>query len=139
MLGSFEQDEFVTRSIIAIVTTLRLDGSPSSSMVSFARRGDHLIFTTTMQRAKGKMLANDPRANMTVLNPHEPWSFVTVEGAVTIHRDNPVEFQQLILDGADHPDYPWTRTEVGEMITVPGRAMFELVPNRVSGVVMPRP
>ena len=52
MLGSFDQDEFVTRSIIAIVTTLRRDGSPSSSMVSFARRGDHLFFTTTMERAK---------------------------------------------------------------------------------------
>ena len=43
MLGSVEQDEFVTRSTIAIVTTLRLDGSPSSSRVSFARRGDHLF------------------------------------------------------------------------------------------------
>lgn len=92
-----------------------------------------------MDRAKGKMLANNPRANLTALNPHEPWSFVVVEGAVTIHRHNPVELQQLILDGADHPDYPWTRTEVGEMISAPGRAMFELVPNRVSGVVMPRP
>ena len=137
MLGSFDQDEFVTRSIIAIVTTLRRDGSPSSSMVSFARRGDHLFFTTTMERAKGKMLANDPRATITILNPHEPWSFVTVDGKVTIHRDNPPELQQLILDGADHPDYPWPRTDIEQMISAPGRAIFELVSNRVSGVVMP--
>ncbi len=138
MLGSAEQDQFVSRSIIAIVTTLRRDGSPSSSMVSFARRSDHLIFTTTMDRAKARMLTNDHRAAMTVLNPHEPWSFVTVEGTVTIHRDNPAELRRLILDGADHPDYPWSRTEVEEMISGLGRAMFELVPHRVSGVVMPR-
>ncbi len=138
MLGSFDQDEFVTRSIIAIITTLRRDGSPSSSMVSFARRGDHLFFTTTMERAKGKMLANDPRVTITIVNPHEPWSFVTVDGKVIIHRDNPPELQQLILDGADHPDYPWPRTDIEQMISAPGRAIFELVSNRVSGVVMPR-
>ena len=79
-------------------------------MVSFARLGDRLYFTTTMNRAKARMLQRDPHAALTVLNPHEPWSFVSVDGTVVIHRDNP--------DG-------------------PGRAMFELVPSRVSGVVFP--
>jgi PPOX class probable F420-dependent enzyme len=137
MLGSVEQDEFVTRSIIAVLSTVRRDGSSSSSMVSFARRGDQLFFTTTMQRAKARMLERDPRATITVINPHEPWSFISIDGLVTIHRDNPPELRQLILSRVDHPDYPWSRTEVDEMISGPGRAMFELTPSRVSGIVMP--
>lgn len=135
MLGSVEQDDFVSRSIIAIVATVRSDGSPSSSMVSFARRGDHLFFTTTIDRAKGKMLARDPGAGLTVLNPHEPWSFVSVDGDGMIHRDNPLELRELVLSSVDHPDYPWTRSDVESMISGPGRAMFELIPTRVSGVV----
>ncbi|HAN36865.1 MAG TPA: hypothetical protein DCQ52_16010 [Acidimicrobiaceae bacterium] len=137
MLGSAEQDEFVSRSVIAIVTTVRQDGSPSSSMVSFARLGDRLYFTTTMNRAKARMLQRDPHAALTVLNPHEPWSFVSVDGTVVIHRDNPAALRALILDRVDHPDYRWSRSEVEQMIDGPGRAMFELVPSRVSGVVFP--
>ena len=108
-------------------------------MVSFARLGDRLFFTTTMDRAKAKMLVRDPRATLAILNSHEPWSFVSVEGDVTIHYDNPVELRELILQSTDHPDNPWSRTEVEQMITAPGRAMFELIPNRISGVVFPHP
>lgn len=139
MLGSAAQDEFITRSITAIVTTVRAEGSPASSMISFARLDDRLFFTTTMDRAKARMLARDPRAALTILCSDEPWSFVSVEGDVVIHRDNPAELRNLILDRCGHPKYPWSRTEVEQMITGPGRAMFELVPTRVSGVVFPRP
>ena len=137
MLGSVEQDGFVARSIIAIVTTLRTDGSPAASMVSFARRRDQLFFTTTLTRLKGRSLARDPRCGLTVVNPHEPWSFVSIEGRVVIHRDNPAELRELILDSVGHPDYPWTRDEVEAMATAPDRAIFEMTPDRVSGVVMP--
>ncbi len=38
-----------------------------------------------------------------------------------------------------HPDYPWSRTDVEQMMSGPGRAVFELVPNRVFGVMFPQP
>jgi PPOX class probable F420-dependent enzyme len=139
MLGTSAQDGFITRSIAAIVTTTRADGSAASSMVSFARLEDRLFFTTTMDRAKAKMLVRDPRATLAILNPHEPWSFVSVEGDVTIHYDNPAELRELILQSTDHPDNPWSRAEIEQMITAPGRAMFELLPTRISGVVFPHP
>jgi PPOX class probable F420-dependent enzyme len=137
MLGTNDHDEFITRSIIAIATTLRADGSPASSMISFVRLDDRLYFTTTMDRLKGRSLARDPRVTLTVLNPHEPWSFVSVEGLVRIHRDNPPELRSLVVALADHPDYPWSRSEVDAMVTAPGRAIFELNADRVSGVVFP--
>jgi hypothetical protein len=78
MLGSPEQDYFVSRGIIAMPTTVRRDGSPASSMVSYARRGDRVFFTTTL--------------------------------------------------GA--------QAEIEQMISAPGRAVFELAPTRVSGVLL---
>jgi PPOX class probable F420-dependent enzyme len=138
MLGSSEHDAFIARSVTAIVTTIRADGSSASSMVAFARRDDRLFFTTGLQRAKARMLQRDARATVVVLNQHEPWSFVSIEGDVIIHRDNPSELRQLILDAVDHPDYVWSREFTETAITADGRAMFELVPRRVSGVVAPR-
>lgn len=138
MIGTQDQDAFVSRSVIALVTVVRSSGCPSTSMVSFARAGDRLFFTTTLDRLKGRALARDPRCSLTILNPHEPWSFVSVDGAVVIHRDNPTELRALILDSAGHPDYPWTREEIEPLLVAPGRAMFELTPQRVTGVVLPR-
>ncbi len=137
MLGTAEQDAFVSRSLIAIVTTLRADGTPSNSIVSFARREDCLLFSTTIRRLKGKTLARDPQASLTVLNPHEPWSYVSIEGRVTIHRDNPAELRKLMLDcWIGNPDYIWSREEVEPMMVAPGRAVFELEPARVSGALI---
>jgi PPOX class probable F420-dependent enzyme len=140
MLGTSEQDAFVSRSVAALVTTLRADGSPASSMVSFARKGDSLYFSTTIHRLKGKTLARDPRASITIVNPHEPWSFVSVEGRVTIHKDNPLDLRDFCLDyWASHPDYAWSRAEVARLMANSGRAVFELKPSRVSGTVFPLP
>ena len=47
MIGSEAQDAFVGRSMIAIATTIRTDGSPSSSMVSFVRDGDAVVGVET--------------------------------------------------------------------------------------------
>ena len=99
---------------------------------------DRLFFTTTLDRVKGRSLVRDPRCTVTVINPREPWSFVAVEGHVVVHFDNPPELRQLILDLVDHPDYPWTQDEVRPMVEAQRRAIFEVVPDRVSGVVSPR-
>ena len=79
MIGTSAQDVFISSSVIGLLTTIRNDGSPSSSMVSFARRSDRLFFSTTVDRLKGRMLSRDRRCGLTVLNPKEPWSFVVVE------------------------------------------------------------
>jgi PPOX class probable F420-dependent enzyme len=134
MLGTAEQNSFVSRSVNAVVTTLRANGSPSNSMVTFARREDRLFFSTTMHRLKGKTLVRDPRASLTILNPLEPWSFVSVEGRVIIHRGNPMELRDLILDNCTgQPGSVGSREQIGRMIAEPDRAVFELEPTRVSG------
>ena len=138
MIGTDDEDAFVSRCVIALVTTVRANGTPSTSMVSFVRRGDRLFFTTTLERHKGRSLARDPRCGLTVLDPYEPWSYVSVEGGIVIHRDNPPDLRQIFLDRVDHPDYPWSREEIEPMLVAPSRAIFELIPSRVTSVLLPR-
>lgn len=40
MIGTAEQDAFINKNKWAVVTTLRKDGSPTSSVIFYAREGD---------------------------------------------------------------------------------------------------
>ena len=57
MLGSADLDAFVSHSYLALVTTTRKDGSPSSSMVGCGRDGDSLLFSAQVDRLRGRTLA----------------------------------------------------------------------------------
>ncbi len=84
MLGTPDQDSFVSEMKWAVVTTLRTDGSPSNSVVFYAREGDALFFSTTMDRLKARTLARDSRIALTVLDEGPPYRFVTVEGTAEL-------------------------------------------------------
>ncbi|MFQ5382489.1 MAG: PPOX class F420-dependent oxidoreductase, partial [Dehalococcoidia bacterium] len=84
MIGTPEQDVFVNEMKWAVVTTLRADGSPSNSVIFYARDGDTLVFSTTKDRLKARTLVRDPRIALTVLDEGPPYRFVTVEGTATI-------------------------------------------------------
>ena len=143
MIGTRDLDSFISRSQTAIATTIREDGSPSSSMISYARDGDRLYFSTTTDRVKGRTLARDPRVALCIINLDAPDSFVSVEGTVTIHRDNPKELRELLFRYWDKllPNYPkgmWAtegREQIEPMLTQAGRAIFEVTPTRVSGFI----
>jgi len=144
MLGKPEFDAFITRSFTAIVSTVRGSGTPASSMVSYARLDDAIYFSTTLDRLKGKSLVRDPRLALCVINDHEPNAYVTVEGSVIIHRDNPTAlhermyaYWQGFVDS--HPAGPWSlfgRANLEKMWAAPGRAIFEVHATRVSGYLM---
>ena len=137
MLGTPDLDSFISQSRRAIATTVRRDGSPASSMVGYARVDDRLLFSSMVDRLKGRTLSRDPRIVLCVLNPDSPMSFVSVEGTVEIHRDNPEALRQQIFQRWDVlvPADGWS---MGREATVrqfgeAGRAVFEVTPTRVSG------
>jgi len=144
VLGTPQLDAFVSRSFTAIVTTVRKDGSPSSSMVSYARDGDRLYFSTTTARLKGRTLQRDPRLALCVINDQEPNGYVSVEGTVVIHRDNPQELHERMFQywdafGDQYPKSPLRmmgREAIAALLVKPGRAIFEVMPTRVSGVLL---
>ncbi|MGE3075258.1 MAG: PPOX class F420-dependent oxidoreductase [Dehalococcoidia bacterium] len=135
MIGKPEQDAFVRAMKWASITSLRKDGSPTTSVVFYAVDGDDLLFSTTRDRMKAKTLKRDPRAVVTVLDEGAPYRFVSVEGRATVEEGDIIPGHiavNRVMRGA--PD--WQPPEGYEdTLRSQGRVIVRVTPERVSGVV----
>ncbi len=135
MLGTPDQDAFISRQRWGVVTTLRSDGSPTSSVIFFARVGDDLLFSTTMDRLKAKTLQRDPRVALAVLDEGSPFGYVTVEGTATLHRENLLA-DHVTINRAMRNDPGWEAPEgMLERLEKEQRVVVRVKGERVSGVV----
>ena len=133
MIGTEAQDAFINKNQWAVVTTLRKDGSPSSSVIFYARDGDALLFSTTANRLKGKSVRNDPRINICVVDEGAPFGYVTVEGRATIEADDIVPGHILINKAMRGTDFTPPEGFL-ERLKGEGRVIIRLTAERVSGV-----
>lgn len=133
MIGNADQDDFINRNKWAVITSLRKDGSPSSSVVFFAREGDELIFSTTRDRLKAKTVAADPRVALCVLDEGAPFGYVTVEGPATI-EDGDIVPSHIRINEAMRGG-PFTPPDGYEAkLRSDGRVIIRVKAERVSGV-----
>ncbi|HML97811.1 MAG TPA: PPOX class F420-dependent oxidoreductase [Tepidiformaceae bacterium] len=135
MIGSEEQDAFVRSMKACVVTTLRKDGSPATSVLFYAVDGDELLLSTTKDRLKAQTLRRDPRIVVTVLDEGAPYQYVSVEGTARLEDDDLVAAHTLInraMRGAPE----WAPPEGFEArLKGEGRVVIRVTPGRVSGVV----
>src|SRR5947209_16299155 len=75
---------------VGTVTTLRVDGSPHSTIVWVDVENGTVGFNTARGRAKERYLNRDPRASLLVVDPNDPYKWVAVSGHA-----------QLTEEGAD--------------------------------------
>lgn len=137
MIGTAEQDAFISNSKWAVVTTLRRDGSPSSSVVFYVRDGDEILFSTTVDRLKAKSLRRDPRIAVTVLDDGAPYGYVTVEGtAVFVDRDVRAHSERIYRSFRGPEWSP--PADFAEQLAAEGRVVVHVTPQRVSGVIRRR-
>ncbi|MCL6643930.1 MAG: PPOX class F420-dependent oxidoreductase [Dehalococcoidia bacterium] len=135
MIGTPEQDALLRQLRWAVVTTLRADGSPASSVVFYAVDGDTIIFSTTADRLKARTLARDPRIAVTALDEGAPHRFVTVEGRAEIDRDDLVP-GHVLVNRAMRRDPAWEPPPgFEERLRRDGRVIIRVHPQRVSGVI----
>ena len=69
------------------LATVRADGRPHVAPIWFEMDGDDLIFTTWHETVKAANLTRDLRASLCVDDQVPPYSFVIVEGSVSISDD----------------------------------------------------
>jgi PPOX class probable F420-dependent enzyme len=74
------QAQLLLEPNFAVVTTLRGDGSPHSTVVWIDWDGENAVFNTTMFRAKGHNLTHDPRVAVTVWDRHDAYRYLSIEG-----------------------------------------------------------
>ena len=135
MIGTADQDAFISEMKWAVVTTIRRDGTPSSSVIFYAREGDTLIFSTTKDRLKTRTLARDPRIAVAVLDEGAPYRFVTVEGKAEIQEDDIVPGHieiNKVMRGVSEFEPP---EGFEERLASQGRVIIRVSAERVSGVV----
>jgi PPOX class probable F420-dependent enzyme len=133
MIGTPPQDAFISASSAAIVTTLRKDGSPSSSLITYCRDGDDLLFSTTAKRLKAKTLRKDQRIAFCVIGS-APGSYVTIEGTGTVETNNVVE-KHIFLNKAMRGGEFTPPEGFAERLKNDGRLIVRVRATRVSGVV----
>ena len=66
------------------LATVRADGRPHVAPIWFVLDGDALVFTTWHKSVKAANIRRDPRVSICVDEEVPPFSFVVVEGTVTI-------------------------------------------------------
>ena len=83
--------EFLERPLVAVMVTLRADGSPHAIPIWYEYRdGEFIVFTSdTFVRVKN--LRRDSRAAITVSNHEAPYMYVSAEGPVSITSDGVAE------------------------------------------------
>jgi PPOX class probable F420-dependent enzyme len=122
-----------------VLTTLRADGRPQLSNITYHLGDDGLIrISVTDSRAKTRNLRRDPRASLHVASD-DFWQYVVVEGtaeltAVAASADDPtvdelVEYYRAL--SGEHPDWDdYRRSMVAD-----GRLIVRLRPERAYGMV----
>lgn len=71
----------------AHLATVRSDGRPHVVPIWFVVDGEDLVFVTHSSSVKARNLRRTAYAAVSVDDPHPPFSFVTVEGPVTLVDD----------------------------------------------------
>jgi PPOX class probable F420-dependent enzyme len=75
---------FLEQPFVGVVTDLRGDGSPHSTVVWVDVDDQGVSFNTAWPRAKPRNIAADPRISLTVVDPGDPYRWLTVEGRATL-------------------------------------------------------
>jgi PPOX class probable F420-dependent enzyme len=121
------------------VATVRADGRPHVAPIWFALDpatagaespiGD-IVFNTGTDTLKGKSLRRDPRASLCVDDERPPFSFVAIDGAVTISEElDEIAHWATVIGGRymgqDRAD------EFGRRNGVPGELLIRLRPTHI--------
>lgn len=87
-MGPRDWQRFVsTGTRTAKLAVRRADGRTHVTPVWFALDGDDVMFSTDSGSVKAKALRRDPRVTMCVDDQEPPYSYVMLEGTVTISED----------------------------------------------------
>jgi PPOX class probable F420-dependent enzyme len=74
-----------------VVTTLRRDGSPQMTVVWVDWDGENVVFNTAEGRAKPRNLRRNPAVGVFVMNPEDPYQWISVSGTAELTHEAAVE------------------------------------------------
>jgi PPOX class probable F420-dependent enzyme len=114
----------------AHLATVRSDGRPHVAPIWFHLDGDDVVFNTGEKTVKGRNLAREGRASLSVDLPEPPFGFVIVEGEVTLVDDLAQVAHWATQIGGRYMG-PERAEEFGARNGVPGELLVRLRPANV--------
>ncbi len=97
---------------VGVVTTLREDGSPHSTIVWVDVEGDKVAFNTARGRLKPKNLEHDGRASLVMVDPGDPYRWLSVSGPAEMTEDGAdAQIDKLAKKYIGKDEYPWRNPE----------------------------
>ncbi|MDX6468347.1 MAG: hypothetical protein QOF75_150 [Gaiellaceae bacterium] len=121
-----KQLEFLENPYVGVVTTLRPDGSPQSTVVWVDVEDGVPSFNTAYGRKKPQNLEADPRAALLVLDPNDAFKWVAVDGRAELTTDGAdAQIDKLAKKYLDKDEYPF-RDPAEQRVTV------RIAPERVT-------
>ena len=115
-----EQMRFLAENpFVGVVTTLREDGSPHSTVVWLEAGEDTgLSFNTARGRAKERHLLRDQRVSLAVVDPQNSYRWVSVSGtAELVEEGADDQIDRLAKKYLGKDTYPW-RSESEQRVSV---------------------
>ncbi len=102
---------------VGVVTTLRSDGSPHSTPVWVDVEDGALLFNTETGRAKPRHLRRDPRVALVVVDPSDPYRWVSVSGTAETTLEGAEEhIDKLAKKYLGKDEYPWHNPEESRVL-----------------------
>ncbi len=107
-----QQKDFLKNPYVGVVTTLRADGSPHSTVVWVDVDAGGVSFNTAHGRAKPNNLIRDPRVALTVVDPTDPYKWVSVSGKATLTDEGAdSQIDNLAQKYIGQFPYPWRKPD----------------------------
>jgi PPOX class probable F420-dependent enzyme len=111
-LGEKERKFLDESPFVGVVTDLRPDGSPHSTVVWVDVENAGVSFNTARGRAKERHLGRDPRVSLLVLDPNDPYRWVALNGHAELTEDGADEqIDKLAKKYLGKDTYPWRNPE----------------------------
>jgi PPOX class probable F420-dependent enzyme len=103
---------FLESPFVGVVTDLRADGSPHSTVVWVDVDDEGVSFNTAWPRAKPRYLHADPRVSLLVVDPDDSYRWISISGTVALTEDGADEqIDRLAKKYRGLDSYPWHKPE----------------------------
>lgn len=113
-------EELFGRKTFAHVATLMEDGTPQVTPVWVDYDGEHVLINTVRGRQKERNLTRDPKIGLSILDPEDPYTYLSIRGEVAeVTEDGAVEhIDALARRYLDVEEYPYHDDEEAERVIV---------------------
>jgi PPOX class probable F420-dependent enzyme len=106
------QRAFLEQPFAGGLTTLRVDGSPHTTVVWVDIDEDGPSFNTAAGRAKPRHLERDPRVSLIVVDPQDQYRWLSISGRAEMTAEGADDqIDKLAKKYLGQDEYPWRKSD----------------------------